>query len=142
TLTVGSPQFKYGTEADPLAENFLKANSIQLPSSGAYTYAWSPPKNNNIFSNQIISKEESADSAEPVSYNDYSNYSTEGEKSSDLYLYKIGVGSLPMNSKTSFPIFSVNVPYEDIYEVHIGDITNYSTYGQVYNNGTQSSDVL
>ena len=56
----------------------------------------------------------------------YYDYSTAGEKTNDLYMYKVGNVSLPKQSKTSFQIFSAKIPYEDVYEVSLGDIGNYS----------------
>jgi len=64
-------------------------------------------------------------------YNNYQTYTTEGDKTNDLYMYKLGKTSLPMNSKSQFSIFSASVPYESIYECNVYDVSNYQSTQQV-----------
>jgi hypothetical protein len=54
-----------------------------------------------------------------------SDFNTAGEKSDDIYIYKLGKISLPYMAKGNFPIFAGNVEYKHKYEGTIGDITNY-----------------
>lgn len=148
TLTVGSPQFKYGQQIDPLAGNYLTYGN-------ANNYTWNYPAYDNYLANgasqSIYSNGTStADyewSSDPSSYggtpsyNDYSNYTTEGDKSNDLYMYKIGKVSLPINTKSSFSIFSATIPYEEIYEVGLNDIVNYASNRTIGNDEEQKFDV-
>jgi len=119
-LTVGSPNFFYGTQLDPIATSYL-------------TYGWGSGAGAgyNMFSNarfdnyQVQADEATMAQAGAADYGNYYTYNTEGEKSNDLYFYKCGKVSLPKNSKTSVMIFSQNTTYKDIYEVTIGDLVNY-----------------
>jgi hypothetical protein len=77
---------------------------------------------------------------EPI--NEYSNFNTEGEKTNDLFMYKIGKVSMPKNSKTTFPVFSANFTYKDVYEVTIGDVTNYAYYKYVGGDPEKKFDVF
>lgn len=120
TLTVGNPQFLYGTKTDPLAYNYL---------SSLYDTRTSETRNvqfaAQMYSNAITTTDESYD----LDYVDYTVYTTDGEKTHDLYMYKIGQVNLPMHSKTHFQVFSAKIPYKDVYEVSIADVANYSGYG-------------
>ncbi|OPZ98512.1 MAG: hypothetical protein BWY70_01206 [Bacteroidetes bacterium ADurb.Bin408] len=44
-------------------------------------------------------------------------------------MYKMGKVSLTEKSKTGFQIFSVKLPYKDVYEVNLGDMASYAYYG-------------
>ena len=143
TLTVGAPQFTYGTETDPLASIWLSSLGISYANGGS-TYAWS---NSNYGSpsaaQSYIVNGSAADGVydEAPAYTDYTTYSTEGEKASDLYMYKLGNVDLPINLKTSLPVFSAVVPYKDVYEVTIGDVCNYSYKGYLDNDPETRYDV-
>jgi hypothetical protein len=122
TLTVGAPQFYFNTTEDPIGYDYL---------TNLYSVKPAPAPVSNMaqsyYSNAIVSEEKSLD----LSYSDYTTYETAGEKTNDLYMYKVGKVSLPEKSKASFQIFSVKVPYKDVYEVNIGDVANYSYYGYI-----------
>jgi hypothetical protein len=116
-LTVGSPNFYYGTQLDPIATSYISSLTAGLLSTNTASYAY-----DNF---QMISETESG--AGYGDFNNYSSYNTSGTKSNDLYFYKCGAVDLPKNSKTTVMIFSKNVPYKDIYEVSIGDGVNYQS---------------
>ncbi|HNW55204.1 MAG TPA: hypothetical protein PKN21_13090, partial [Bacteroidales bacterium] len=102
TLTVGNPQFFYGSQYDPIYNNsltYLYDVKPALPAAQSQTY---------FTSNVFMAEERSAGDANIPQFYDYS---TEGEKTNDLYMYRIGKVNLPMQSKSSFQIFSVKVPY-------------------------------
>jgi len=121
TLTVGNPTFLYGTKADPLSFNYLTS----LYDTRSYTTI--PVQfQAQMYSNAIYSEAPAGDEA---SFEDYTRYDTEGEKSNDLYMYKLGKVNLPFQSKTNFLIFSAKLAYKDVYEVSIADVANYSYYG-------------
>jgi hypothetical protein len=122
TLTVGAPQFYFNNTEDPIGYDYL-TNLYSVKPQGAPVSA----SVQSYYSNAIVSEEKSLD----LSYSDYTTYETAGEKTNDLYMYKVGKVSLPEKSKASFQIFSVKVPYKDVYEVNIGDVANYSYYGYI-----------
>ncbi len=134
TLTVGAPQFKYGTQVDYFALNYYTGTP------GVYTYN----HYNYLYSNapQTLSGASRMEAdGEQYDWNNYTVYNTVGEKSNDLYKYRIGKVSLPMNTKSSFSIFSATVPYSDIYEVSVNDVVNFAGTRQINNNPEQRFDV-
>ena len=135
TLTVGNPQFFYGATLDPIYNNYLtslfdiKTASMTTIPLQMQTYA-----NENSY----VAMDRSVNAGVFEQYNDYS---TEGEKTNDLYMYKIGKVSLPKQSKSSFQIFSTKLPYKDMYEVAIGDVVNYNYYSYISNDPEKRFDV-
>jgi hypothetical protein len=79
---------------------------------------------------------------EAQNYEDYQVYDTEGEKTNDLFMFKLGKVSIPKNSKASFPVFSQKIPYKDTYKVSIADIVNYSGNRSIYNDPNTKFDVF
>jgi len=136
TLTVGAANFKYGTQIDPLALNYLSGSTV-------YNYNNHNNNYNYQYSNAYVAPmaESRADDS-GISYNNYQIYTTAGEKTNDLYMYKVGKVSLQMNTKSLFNIFSVNAPYEDLYEVNIYDNINYANNRRITNNEEQLFDVF
>lgn len=142
TLTVGAANFKYGTQTDPLANMYYTGanagvynnyNYNGYLNSGAYqTYS-------NTLSDSYAG--EATAYSPNYNYNNYQTYSTEGDKTNDLYMYKLGKVSLTMNTKSSFSIFSSNVAYEDIYEVDLYDQINYASTYQINNREDQVNPV-
>jgi len=132
-LTVGSPNFYYGTQLDPIATSYLSSSASPLVFGNA----------NAIYSNydnfQMLT--ESSTGSGYVDFDNYSNYNTTGTKSNDLYFYKCGAVDLPKNSKTTVMIFSKNVPYKDIYEVSISDGVNYQSNRYVVQTDNSRQDV-
>ncbi|HPB24595.1 MAG TPA: hypothetical protein PLB59_07490 [Bacteroidales bacterium] len=132
TLTVGNPQFFYGVQYDPIYNNMLTSLyevKPMLPVAQSQTY---------FTSNVFVAEERTTTGTD---FNQYADYSTQGEKTNDLYMYRIGKVNLPMQSKSSFQIFSVKVPYKDVYEVNIGDVANYSYYSYISNDPEKRMDV-
>lgn len=122
TLTVGNPQFFYGRQTDPLSFNYLS----EIFKTSTLTTSYDKNIQYQMYSNMnnISDFGNSGLVDNPVS--DYSGFSTEGEKTNDLYMYKIGKVSMPKNSKSTFPVFSANFVYKDVYEVTILDEINYA----------------
>jgi hypothetical protein len=137
TLTVGNPQFFYNAACDPIATNYLtslydvKTASITTVPVQMQTYA---------NSNALVANDRSLLESNFEPYNE--EFSTEGEKTNDLYMYKLGNVTLPEQSKSSFQIFSTKLPYKDTYEVNIGDIVNYSYYSYISNDPEKRYDVF
>jgi len=127
TLTVGSPQFYFGSAFDPISFNDL-TNGYSLKTTSSAFRAAQPMQ--QYYSNAIMTDGSLAESA-PVAYDDYNNYDTQGEKTNDLYIYKLGKVSLPNKSKTSFQIFSVKIGYKDVYEVNLNDFVSYYNRGYI-----------
>jgi hypothetical protein len=136
TLTVGNPQFFYGASFDPIYNNYLTSlYDIKTASLGSSTIQMQTYANENSFV--------AMDRTQPeINFEQYNEFSTDGEKTNDLYMYKIGNVTLPEQSKTSFQIFSTKLPYKDVYEVSIGDIVNYSYYSYISNDPEKRYDVF
>lgn len=111
-LVVGSPQMSY-SQLDPMTYDYL-TTSVNDGAGGGYA-AKNYMQNNGI----VFEAAPDADG-----FFDQ-NFTTEGEKTGDMYIYKLGKISVPQNSKGSFPIFAGNIEYKDKYEGSISDITNY-----------------
>jgi len=144
TLTVGNPQFFYGYQIDPIAQYNQTNISSLYTTTGSYSFNKNMPVvQSNVYQAYTAneSTNNSAYGGNTNNYADYSSYTTEGEKTNDLYMYKIGKVSLPKNTKTSFQIFANNLPYKDVYEVNISDIVNYSYNSYVGNDPEQKFDV-
>lgn len=136
TLTVGAPNFKYGTQADPLSLNYYTGGTSTYTSYDPYNYQWS-----NAYA-APVADESVAYGTTKADYNNYQTYATEGDKTNDLYMYKLGNTSLPMNSKSQFSIFSASVPYESIYECNVYDVSNYQSTQQVKKDDDVTFDVF
>jgi hypothetical protein len=70
------------------------------------------------------------------------DYSSEGNKSADLYYYHAGKVSIPKNAKTLLPISQSSISYKHIYEAAIGDITNYVYNKAVLTDEPKTIDVF
>lgn len=141
TLTLGAANFKYGQQLDPITQAYVSATSTVSP------YRWDNNFNNynyqSTYSNAGVAYTYAAPVLDNVvEYADYTNYVTAGEKDEDLYRYKLGKVNIPKNSKTSFSIFSSDIPYEDIYEVNISDVVNYAANQRITINADQPYDVF
>jgi hypothetical protein len=112
-LVVGAPQMYFGQKRDPITYDYITVD-------GHRDTNFQPM--NQMLSNASYAR--SAEVAEDAAFN--SEFSTEGEKSSDLYIYKIGKISLPKNGKGSYPVFATTVDYKDKYEGVIEDRTNFA----------------
>lgn len=146
TLTVGNPQFFYGYTIDPIAKFALTNISTLYPGKNSPKSILGLAQTNayqvQSYSAADYSITDNINESSYNDYNDYSTYSTEGEKTNDLYMYKLGKVSIPKNAKTSFQIFSYNLPYKDVYEVDIYDVVNYSYNSYVGNDPEQKFDVF
>ena len=54
-----------------------------------------------------------------------SDFTVQGEKTDDMYIYQLGKVTLPKQSKGTYPITAGNIEYKDKYEGSIPDKTNY-----------------
>jgi len=133
TLTVGAPQFFFNNTTDPASYDYL-SNLYATPATPSPALAVQSYYDNFL-------ADESAGAAQNIAYNDFSAFETEGEKSNDLYMYKIGKVKLPEKSKTVFQIFSVKLPFKDVYEVNMGDIASYAYYGYLNVDSEKKYDV-
>lgn len=142
TLTVGNPQFFYGFTIDPIAKSTETNISTIYNATKGLGYGGNVMVQTNAY--QSYSTDASSATGydyDNYDYNDYGTYTTEGEKTNDLYMYKLGKVSLAKDSKTSFQIFSNNLPYKDVYQVDIYDVVNYSYNSYIGNDPEQKFDV-
>ncbi len=138
TLTVGNPQFFYGATYDPIYNNYL-TSLYDTRTSSLTTIPVQAQAQMYVNDNAFVA----TDRSQPdYNFEQFSEYTTDGEKTNDLYMYKLGNVSLPQQSKTSFQIFSTKLPYKDMYEVTIGDIVNYSYYSYISNDPEKRYDVF
>lgn len=141
TLTLGAANFKYGTQLDPITQNYVSALGGSPYGFTSYDNNYNYQATQGLYSNMLVAGEYALDAPSAPAYADYANYTTAGEKGEDLYRYKLGKVSMSKNSKTSFSIFSTEVPYEDIYEINISDIVNYASTQRININEDQVYDV-
>lgn len=113
-LVVGAPQMYFGMKRDPITYDYITTDE-----SNHQEYA----QPTQMLSNAMMRSAKVADEAEESAFG--GSYSTEGEKSGDLYIYKIGKITLPNHSKGSYPVFASTVEYKHKYEGVIADKTNY-----------------
>ena len=123
-IVVGAPQMNSSGTLDPITYNYITS----VAASTGYSNVYQPrgyDKNNYYQSNAAGSYGDAG--AAPPSVSSDADYSTDGEKVGDLYVYKLGKITLPNKSKGLFPIFSGNVDYKDKYEASIGDWASYAS---------------
>lgn len=135
TLTVGNPQFYYESSIDPICQDYL--TYLYDKTSGISTrvpiQAQSYMNSNSFVSTDFISDESS--------FYPVSEYATDGEKTNDLYMYKLGNVSISKRSKTSFQIFSAKISYKDVYEVNLNDVVRYANNSYIGNDPEKRFDV-
>lgn len=139
-LTVGKPQMLYGTTIDPIANDYFTGGTGGYTVNPVYNYGAMSQQSAPMmmYDNSAVSEEKSYDGyAGDLNY----TYNTEGEKTNDLYIYKLGKVSLPKNTKSSFSIFSSTIPYEDLYEVNINDYVNFYSTQSIQKNDDRYFDV-
>jgi hypothetical protein len=114
-LVVGAPQMYFGQRRDPITYDYMTVdvNNARSDYGG------------QVQSQMLSNARVSGSMADVAGGGFDSEFSTEGEKSSDLYIYKIGKISIPKNSKGSYPVFATGVEYRDKYEGTIEDKTNF-----------------
>ncbi|MFM2305780.1 MAG: hypothetical protein RLZZ367_449, partial [Bacteroidota bacterium] len=112
-LVVGAPQMIHSGQLDPITYDYISTNGLD----NAIAYR----AKNYMQSNAMTvagAMDESAGYFE-------GNFSTDGEKAGDMYIYKLGKITLAEQTKGTFPIFAAGVEYKDKYEGTIADATNY-----------------
>ncbi len=138
TLTVGDPNYKFGRSTEPFANPFLSTIFAPTPSYGSRAYQFQ----NSMASAPAMNGYAPMAKAEAgTDYVDYNEYTTEGEKTGDLFMYRLGRVSVPKNSKASFQVFSQKIPYKDVYKVALGDVINYANTNYINNNPEQKFEV-
>lgn len=121
-LVVGSPQMFFGMQLDPVSLSYL--TSLTTTSYGYLDNSRSAPAYYSNAATQIAGYDYAGEMANiPIAGDE--EYTTTGEKVADLYYYKAGKISLKKNTKTLIPISLATIPYKDVYEAEITDITNY-----------------
>jgi len=138
TITVGAPQFRYGMQIDPAAQ--AGYTGIMAP---VYNYNQNQYQYQNYAPTAPMAQGayERDEAVEPA-YNNYQQYTTTGEKSDDVYRYRIGKVSMEKESKSTFNVFSAIVPYDDIYECDVQDVVNFYSSRYITNNPEQRYDVF
>jgi hypothetical protein len=140
SLVVGDPNYKYGRNIEPFAVPYL--TSIAGAPAAATRYAYQNAMNapRSMAAQDYSYSGAPAAVPQPV-YDDYQVYTTEGEKTNDLYMYKMGKVSIPKFSKASFQVFSQKIPYKDLYKVTVSDAINYAGTYYINNDPERKFDV-
>lgn len=123
-VVVGAPQLAFGLKADPMTYDYVtNENPPQAPFGGNAQYNYKMMRSAGI--------------AESVADEAFSGtFTTEGEKSGDLYFYKLGKISLAKDAKGSFPVFAKELEYKNKYEGSIPDYVNF--YATRFTNNEES----
>ena len=114
-LVVGAPQMIYSNKPDPMTYNYLTIGGTYAGNDGRAAM-------NYLQSNTAAGYE-----TKPAAVFFENDFSAEGEKTDDMYIYHLGKVTLPKQSKGTFPIYAGNLEYKDKYEGSIGDKTSYYT---------------
>lgn len=134
-LVVGAPQMFFGTQFDPISVGYLTSLITTSYANGTYG------NDNRFLSNaQSVAWDYSSTGAAAIPIAGEDEYTANGEKVSDLYYYKAGKITLKKNTKTLIPISLTTIPYKDVYEADIGDITNYYVNRSVTYDEMQRTD--
>ncbi len=127
-LVVGSPQLAFGLKADPMTYDYLTnegAAALMARNTNNAQYMYKSVQMEAAAGDDMFSQ----------------NFDTEGEKTGDLYFYKIGKVSLAKSSKGNFPIFAKELEYKDKYECTIPDYVNF-LYSRFANTEENKYDVF
>jgi hypothetical protein len=135
-LVVGAPQMFFGTQFDPISLGYLTSLITTSYANGTYG------NDNRFLSNAQTAMWDynSTGGAATIPIAGEDEYTANGEKVSDLYYYKAGKITLKKNTKTLIPISLTTIPYKDVYEADIGDITNYYVNRSVTYDEMQRTD--
>jgi Domain of unknown function (DUF4139) len=136
-LVVGAPQMFFGSQYDPISLSYL-TNLITSSYGNTRSYALDN-RSLNIQTN-TGSYYDSDMMSIPIAGED--EFTADGEKIADLYYYKAGKISLKKNTKTLIPLSLTTIPYKDVYEAEIGDITNYYVNRTVTYDEMQRTDAF
>jgi hypothetical protein len=113
-LVVGAPQMIYSNKPDPMTYNYLSFATSYNGNDGK-------PMQGYMQSNAVTTYAATGGTTEFFA----DDFTVQGEKTDDMYIYQLGKVTLPKQSKGTYPIFAGNVEYKDKYEGTIPDKTNY-----------------
>jgi hypothetical protein len=109
-LVVGNPSMFYGMQLDPVCGDYLE-DLLDAKFDNNRNYAQLANASLNVQSVLRSSNFSVADAEEETT--------TDGEKSQDLYYFKLGVMDIEEHSKMIVPVFSQNISFKDVYEIAI-----------------------
>jgi hypothetical protein len=121
-LVIGTPNLAFGMQLDPIVSGGFDqsfdqqiaqglSNGISVQGSRAYS---------NSFRLNSLAVDDASSSMHFTQ-----DYAMIGEKSYDLYHYKLGKITIPTQTKAYFPIFAEKVGYEEVYTANIADHVNF-----------------
>lgn len=108
-IVVGSPSMFYGMQMDPVVGDYLDDLLDNRSDNGRIQFQ-ALNMANTVSAVRSVDEYESDESG---------GNNTEGEKSQDLYYFKLGVMDIESNSKTIVPVFGQNITYKDVYEITV-----------------------
>lgn len=106
-IVVGSPSMFYGMQMDPVVGDYLDDLLDDRRDNGRIQM--------QLYNTNAVSQ---ARSYSP-DIEEASETTAEGEKSQDLYYFKLGIMDIEARSKTIIPVFGQNITYKDVYEITI-----------------------
>lgn len=112
-LVVGSPVLYFGAQRDPMSFDFVQMG-VDVATA---KFRMSQLSNNVVMAETSVA----ADGATAPD-----DFSREGEKQGDFYIYKLGKISLPKQATATFPIFTGTIACKEKYSCTIPD--NVGTY--------------
>jgi hypothetical protein len=134
-LVIGTPNLAFGMQLDPIVSGgFDQAFDQQLAQQGMNIRGGRSTSNSMVLSSGLSSFADRDDMYFTQ------EYAMVGEKSYDLFHYRLGKITIPTQTKAYFPIFAEKVGYEEVYTANIGDhVAFYSS--QFVNKETQLIEV-
>ena len=117
-LVVGSPQMAYGTNLDPISQDYTQDPAPQPVYYRAMSKAARMP---------MAAPAPMAGTAYDGGMPEQTNYQTGGDRQADLYFYRTGKISLRKNTKTLLMISTSSVPCDEQYGVVIPTGIAYSS---------------
>jgi hypothetical protein len=122
-VVVGNPTMFYEELLDPICKEYIDEELLEKDKyknvNGRLMSL-----NTNVQSAEAF-RQRSGLPAEWAKEDFKSEYSADGEKSQDLYYYKLGKLDIDKYAKVIVPVFASTITYKDIYEANIGDDINY-----------------
>jgi len=128
SLITGFPNMQFNSVIDPLSKNKQSVDDFlaSLSDVGTTTQTYTAPTLSQRRSSKVMSNVmmQTMNSYEPTSSYDNNNNTQTSAPSDDLYVYTVDDISLLRKERTYIPIFSLELPYADVYHCEIDERTS------------------
>ncbi|HET6512537.1 MAG TPA: hypothetical protein VFH43_10125, partial [Candidatus Kapabacteria bacterium] len=136
-LVIGTPNLAFGMQLDPIINPGFDAQFDNAMRDMNFNAAQVSSLSSN--SMRVRGGRESAADADMSAYFTQ-EFAAIGEKSFDLYHYKLGKITIPTQTKAYFPIFAEKVGYEEVYAATLPDHVSFIN-SRAVRRDEQKSDV-